>query len=108
MHRARPRAASPARLVVVSLVLVAGLSACGSGGDPSEADIRDDMSEQLVEQGYTADQADCIAEVIVDEIGAKEIEDVDFSLEEPPADLADEIVAASRKALDDCQPSGEG
>ena len=95
MHRA-------ARLLGAPLALTLILGACSGGGGDDEADVTADMEEQLVDQGFTQDEAECIAEVIVDELGTDEINDVDFSLEEPPAELQDEISAASLKALEDC------
>lgn len=88
----------------VVLVLVLGLSACGDdGGGNSEADIKDKISEQLAEGGQLDDEtADCFAGVIVDEIGADRLEDVDFSAEEPPKGLEEDFGAAAIKALDEC------
>ncbi len=87
-----------------AVVLVLGLTACGNDdGGSSEADIKDEISEQLAEGGQLDDEtADCFAGVIVDEIGADRLEDVDFSAEEPPAGLEEDFSAAAIKALEEC------
>ncbi len=87
-----------------AVLLVLGLSAGGDdGGGSSEADIKDEISAQLAEGGQLDDEtADCFAGVIVDEIGAERLEDVDFSAEEPPEGLEEDFSAAAIKALDEC------
>lgn len=92
------------RATAAAVALIFGLSACGdSGGDSSDAEVKDEIAEQLAEDGaLDQDEADCFAGVIVDEIGADEVEDVDFSAEEPPEGLQEELAAAALKAIDDC------
>jgi hypothetical protein len=86
-----------------AVVLILGLSACGgSGGKSSAADIKDKIADQFVDSGLEKDAADCFADVIVDEIGADKLNDVDFSAEQPPAGLADDLADAAAKATDDC------
>jgi len=99
MQRTRPISATAA-----AVVLILGLSACGdSDGGSSDADIKDRIAEQLGEGGaLDADTAECFADVIVDEIGADKLNDVDFSAEEPPAELQEEFAGAAVKAIDAC------
>lgn len=86
-----------------AVVLTLGLSACGdSGGDSSDADIKDKIAEQFVDGGLDKDDADCFADVIVDEVGADRLNDVDFSAEQP-AELEDELTSAAAKATDECE-----
>jgi len=101
----------PAARVValVALVALAALSACGGGGDePSAEDIEAQIATQLEEGGLPEDDAACVAGVIVDEIGVDELQDVDFSAEEPPADLQDDISAATLAAIDACGLAADG
>jgi hypothetical protein len=89
---------------VVAAVFLLGLTACGdddSGG--SEADVKAEIAEQLAEDGTLDEEtAECFADVIVDEIGADELDGVDFSAEEPPEGLQEEFASAALKAIEDC------
>jgi len=89
---------------LAALSLGFGLVACGDdeGGDAD--DLKAELSEEFQDDGAGLDEgdADCFAEVIVDEIGADELADVDFSAESPPAELEDEFAAAAQKAIADC------
>lgn len=92
------------------LCLVFATTACGgdSGGD-SEADIVEDLSQTLQgEGGLDAEAADCYAEIVVDEVGADALKDVDLSADEPPEELQDEITAAAARAAEECDLSGLG
>lgn len=93
---------------IVALVALTALSACGGGDDPSAEDIEAEISAQLAEGGLAEDDADCVAGVIVDEIGVDQLEDVDFSAEEPPAELEDDISAATLTAIDECGLTADG
>lgn len=99
------RRARTSGAVAAAAVLLLGLTACGDDDDSggSDADIKDEIAEQLAEDG-TLDQetAECFADVIVDEIGADELDDVDFSAEEPPEGLQEEFASAAVKAIDEC------
>lgn len=90
--------------LLAAAALVVGLAACGDDdGGSSEADTKAKISEQLAEDGTLDEEtADCFADVIVDEIGAEKLEDVDFSSEEPPEELQAEFAAAAVKAIDEC------
>ena len=97
MHRSTRSGA----LVAVALVL--GLSACGGGGGDSAADIKAKVAEQLSGDGGLDDKtADCVAGVIVDEVGVEKLKDVDFSAAEPPAEIQDAFAAAAITAIEKC------
>jgi|GEM_PF-2952591 hypothetical protein len=102
----QPRARTRA---LAALTLVVSLAACG-GGDRSRSaeDIEADIAEQLEESGLPEETAGCVAGVIVDEIGVEELQDVDFSAEEPPADLQEEITAATLAAIEQCDLGADG
>jgi hypothetical protein len=97
------------RTPVIGLALVVALGftagACGgSDGDDDPDDIRAELSEQFQEgdDGFSKQQADCFADVLVEEVGADELADVDFSDEEPPKELQEAFTKAAIKAVSDC------
>lgn len=95
--------------VLAALTLVASLAACGGGDQDRSADeIEADIAAQLEESGLDEAAATCVAGVIVDEIGVEELQDVDFSAEEPPADLQEEISAATLAAIEQCDLGADG
>lgn len=90
--------------------LLAVLSACAGGSDDRSAeDIQADIAAQLEEGGKDEPTAECVAEVVVAEVGVDELSDVDFSDEEPPAELQEDITRAALAAIDECDlgPDGE-
>jgi hypothetical protein len=89
-------------VLAASLLILAAGGCAGGGKDDSKADVKAHVAEQLVDEGMTGDQADCFADVIVDEVGVDDVKDVDFSAPEPPAGKQDEFVAAAQRALSDC------
>ncbi len=98
MHRSR-------LYTLTALALLVVLAACGGGGGDSRADVEARLVSQLLEDGLTEQQASCFAELLVTEIGLDEIKDVDFSAEEPPEALREELTAAAIKAAGTCKIS---
>lgn len=85
-----------------------GLTACGGGGSGDSAeDIRAELSEQLLAIGFQEEAADCYAGVLVEEVGADDLADVDFAAEEPPEELQEELTAAATIANDSCSFDAE-
>ena len=91
-------------LAALVLTTSLGLTACGSGSkDKSAADVKEEISAQLQSDGgLAAEAADCFADVIVDEVGAKELNDVDFAAEEPTKALGEDLAGAAISARDKC------
>lgn len=89
--------------VVAALPLGLGLPGC-AGADTDPDDLRADLSEELQADGdgLPADEADCFAGILIDEIGVEELEDVDFNDEEPPEELRAQIAEAATIAIDEC------
>jgi hypothetical protein len=89
---------------VASLCLLIGAAGCAGGGEDSEDDIRDDLSggvERWTDE-IDAETADCVAEIMIDEVGVEALRDLDLADDEPPSALQEEIAAAVVLAVDDC------
>jgi hypothetical protein len=91
------------RTVALVASLVIGLTACGGSKGTSTADVKADVAAQLAESGLDAAASKCVAGVMVDEIGADKVKDIDFSADAPPADQQEEFSAAAIKALTTCK-----
>ncbi len=89
---------------VAAVAVVVGLGACSSGDtSTSEADLREEIASHLVDTtSLDAEAAECFAALVVEEVGAENIDDVDFSAEAPTDELQDEYAGAGQKALDEC------
>jgi hypothetical protein len=96
---------SPLLRAFAVAALLLTLAACGGGKkDPSEAEIKADLSGSF-QQGddpLSEEQADCYADVIIDEVGVDRLKDVDFAAETPPKEIKDDVAAATVRALDEC------
>lgn len=96
MHRTKLSALAGSLLVVT-------LAACGGGGGDSDSEVKAKLAGQFAKEGLDKEASNCFAGVLVEEIGAKKLKDVDFSAEEPPAGLEDEFTAAAMKAVKNCK-----
>lgn len=86
-------------LVASSIVLV--LAGCG---EADEGETTERLADQLVESaGFTAEQADCFAEALVDELGEDEVKDIELSADEPEKGFDEELVAATETASTKCE-----
>jgi hypothetical protein len=73
------------------------------GGDDKDSDVRTQLAAQFrANSELSNDQADCIADNVVDELGADRFDGVDFSADEPPASLADDLFAAATASFEKC------
>jgi hypothetical protein len=89
---------------VLVLALSVGAGACSSDKKDDPDDIRKELSEQLQkgEDGLSKKEADCFADVLIEEVGADKLADVDFSADEPPKELQGAFAKAAVKAVSDC------
>ena len=64
----------------------------------------DELSATLQkdDNGLSDDDADCVAGVIVDEVGVDKLKDVDLSADTPPEELQEEIAAAWDLTPEEC------
>ena len=101
----RPSRALAAASASLCLFLVA--PACGGDKSDSEAEIVDQLTEVIQgADGIDEDGARCFAEIVVDEAGLKELQDIDLNEDEPNADLQEAIAAAALRANDECDLGG--
>jgi hypothetical protein len=91
------------RSTVLIVSLVIGLTACGGGKEPSTADVKADVAAQIAESGLDEAQSECFADIIVDDLGAATLKDVDFSADKPEANQNEKIAAAALKARSTCK-----
>lgn len=86
-----------------SLCLVLGAAACAGDDGESEDELVEQLSETLQADGeFDQETADCFAEVVVDEVGVEELQDVDLSADEPSPELQEAIAAAALSATEEC------
>jgi len=88
-------------LVLASAALAVG-AGCAGPDDPSADEVKEELTEAFVDRGFEQDEAECLAEAVVVEIGVDDINDIDFNDEEPDAELQEHIGAAVAAAVDEC------
>jgi hypothetical protein len=90
---------------LLATLLATGLlvGAC-SQSDPSAKEVREDLAEALQkgDDALSRDQAECYAELIVEKVGADEVNDVSFSAKEPSDEVAEELATVAATARDKC------
>lgn len=90
--------------VLAALTLVLVLGACAGGGkDDSAAEVKVHVAEQMIDVGLSGEQADCFADLVVEKVGANEVQDVDFSADAPSSKQQEDLAAAALQALSDCK-----
>lgn len=89
---------------LAALVAALALAGCGGGGDDGPEEVEADLSEELQSSlDIGEDEADCFANVLVDEIGTEDLQDIDFTAEEPPEGMQERFAAAALTAVDECE-----
>lgn len=90
--------------VLVLVALAVGAFLLLGGDDDSDRDrIRAGLISALNEDGdFTDEEAGCMADHLIDEIGEDKLEGVDFTADEPPAEIEDEFFAAAFSAMSEC------
>ena len=88
-----------------ALCLLVGAAGCGGTKGPTEDETVDDLSEFIQAGDVEKDAADCIAEKVVDELGADEVNDVKLTGGEP-SDEIQEAVAAAAVDCGSAEPEG--
>jgi len=101
---------SKALAMAASLCLLLGAAACGGKGKQSEDEIVADVSETLQAGNKDLDEkeADCFAKIVVDELGVEKARDIKVTESEPSKEEQQAIAAATVRARDECELSGDG
>jgi hypothetical protein len=90
-------------IAAVTAAALLSLGACaGQGGAKSEEDIHASLSEHFQTDGLSKEQADCYADLVIDEVGVDELKDAEVGDEEPPEDQQEAYAAAGLRAVDEC------
>lgn len=94
-------------LVLGAALLGAALVTGGCSGasdDKSDADLTSDLATALraADPSLAAVAATCWAEVILDEVGADAVRDLDLTSDAPPAELEDDFARAALAARTTC------
>ena len=94
----------PTPLLAALLVVGVAVGACSQQDDPTEAELTEDLVEELreVDPQLTADQAECYAGLLVDKIGVEDIVDISFSASEPEDEMAPKVAEAAVEARTTC------
>jgi hypothetical protein len=97
---------SPLLFALLALALL--FSACGKPKQPKADELREKISVELRQatSSLTKKQADCYADLLVDELGAKVINDIDITDKEPEPAVAKGIATAATKAGARCGIGG--
>lgn len=97
---------TPVLLALLAFALLLG--ACGKPKAPSADKVREELSIELRDAtpSLTKVQADCYADLLVKEIGAKKINDLDLTDKEPAPDVAKDIATAATAASTECGIGG--
>ncbi|MGV3757944.1 MAG: DUF2510 domain-containing protein [Actinomycetota bacterium] len=90
-------------LVLIALGVGAFLLLGGDDDDDRERIHAGLVSAFNEDDTFTDAQADCLADHIIDELGEDRLKDVDFSADDPPADLEDDLFAAADSGLEACE-----
>lgn len=96
--RRTPLLATAAAVVLLTLGACAG----GSKGAKSEDDIHESLSTHFKADGFTAEQADCYADLVIDEVGVDALKSAEVGDKEPPADQQAAYARAALRAVDEC------
>lgn len=94
----------PTAIAALAATVALVLGACGGPSDPTGAELVEEISEELrsSDPSLTAEQADCYAELLVDEVGTDEINDLGFTDDEPDPEVAQAIATAAVAAREAC------
>jgi hypothetical protein len=96
-------------VLVVVVLIVAVLAIGGDDDDSSRSAVTSRIADSIRsdDDGISRTQADCIAKVIVDDVGLDRVSDIDFEADEPPkGDLGVDLGRAYQRGLDRCVSGG--
>lgn len=96
--------------VLALVAILAGVFLLG-GDDDDGGDLQTRIANQIREGGQSGldqEEAECLAGELIDKVGAEKLEQVDFTAEAPPEDVADEINDAFVEAIPTCDIELDG
>lgn len=89
--------------ILAVIAIIVAVLLLGGGDDKDGESVTTQLAAQFKRGGdLTNAQADCIAESVVDEMGEDAFDGVDFTADEPPEEIQDELFSAALNALEDC------
>jgi len=101
--RANRRVLVGAGILAVVAIVVAALL-LGGGDDDGDDDVRAQLASQLrAGSGLSQSQAECVADAVVDDLGAERFKGVDFNADEPPPGLSEDLFDAAFDSFDKCE-----
>jgi hypothetical protein len=92
-------------IAAAAAVALLSLGACASGasnGAKSEDDIKASLSAHFEDDGLTKDQAECYAELVIDEVGVDALRSAEVGDKEPPSKQQEAYAKAGLRAVDEC------
>ena len=92
-------------LVTAAAVAILSLGACAGGTKEakSEEDIHASLSEHFQTDGLSEKQADCYADLVIDEVGVDALKDAEVGDKEPPTKQQAAYAKAALRAVDECE-----
>jgi len=89
--------------LLAAVAAVVAAVALRDDGDSDRDRIRAAMAAEMTASGdVSQEQADCLANAVIDDLGTDKLKDVDFSADEPPAEIADALSTSVIGSLEAC------
>jgi len=91
-------------LVTAAAVTLLSLGACAGGAKEakSKEDIHASLSEHFQTDGLSEKQADCYADLVIDEVGVDALKDAEVGDKEPTTKQQQAYAKAGLRAVDEC------
>jgi hypothetical protein len=87
---------------ILAAVVLAVVAFMALGGDDDEPSVQAQLASKLEEEAdgeLTSDQADCVAGLVVDEVGEDALQDVDFDAAEAPDEVLNAFMAIGLQTM---------
>jgi hypothetical protein len=90
---------------ILAAIAIAVVAFLALGSDDDDSNVRAQLASKLQEEigaELSDDDADCLADFFVDDLGEDAFDDVDFDAEEAPPELQDAFVESGENAVEAC------